>query len=509
MNDAQQRGAVTLVRDASAEPHVLGVYARLIDEFGRADIGWCYWKSGRRVTEALAGKTDLDILVGRASQQDARRILLECGFRLLLPVAERDELAVECYLAHDEPSGRIAHVDLHTRLALGSALLKTHWLPWEEALIRQARPRKGPGPPTLDDTSEAVLLVVRASLELRRFDPVVARRWSSVTGKFAADRARLAVRVDREEVRARAAELLDGEVAAAVAAALFDPRPLQKQHELLRRVRRNVARFRTRSVAEALLCGGWRALRAGSGAVSRRLHQGRPSVRRIPGGGPVIAVIGVDGAGKSTLVRGLSEWLGAEVDVLTLYFGTGDGRPSWFLAPLKALVPLASMLLARKPRGSSHGQVTDRAPGRAYGVLLTVWATVLALEKRVKLRAARRAAARGMVVIADRFPQDEVPDFNDGPLLPRVEHVPRWLRAFEASSYALARALRPDLVIKLAAPPELIAARERTMDPRVIRARTAAMGQLMLGGATVATISASQPVAEVLCAARIAVWRSL
>jgi hypothetical protein len=64
-------------------------------------------------------------------------------------------------------------------------------------------------------------------------------------------------------------------------------------------------------------------------------------------------------------------------------------------------------------------------------------------------------------------------------------------------------------VIKLVASPELIASREPTMDPGVIRARTAAVGQLTLGGAPISAISASQPAADVLRAAKIEIWRAL
>lgn len=523
MTEAAESGALMIERKPSAaregpgawctpaaEPAVLAVYTRLIEGFARAQVGWCYWKSAHRVPAALAGETDLDILVARASQHDARRILLECGFRPFAPVAARAEPTIECYLALDEPSGRIAHVDLHTRLALGSALVRTHWLRWEDALIRRAVAQAGTGLRVLDSASEAVLLVVRASLELRWSDLVTMRRRSSIRRKFALDQERLAACLEHEALRTRAAELLGAQFAAPLAEALFDARPLHRQHRVRRRMRRATARFRTCSAPEALLRGLSRSARAAAAALNRQLfHWPRPWNRQVPSGGAIVAVIGVDGAGKSTLVRGLCEWLGAEVDVLPLYFGTGDGRPSWFLAPLKFLVPLASRLVVLKPAGSSHGTVTDSPPGRAYGILLAIWATILAAEKRVKLRAARRAAVRGMVVITDRFPQDEIPGFNDGPLLPRLGYAPQWLRAFEASCYALAREVRPDLVIKLVASPELIAAREATMDPGVVQSRTAAVGRLTFGGAAITTISASQPVARVLSAAGIAIWRSL
>jgi hypothetical protein len=502
--------SIDILPAPAPEPGVLSVYAALIDGFAREHVAWCYWKSGRRAAAALAGKTDLDILVAPASQHDARRALLECGFRMFAPVADRADPSIECYLSYDEPSGQIAHVDLHTRLTLGGALLKTHRLPWEDSLIRRAAPRGGMKLPLLDQASEAVLLVVRACLELRRSDPVIARNWSSTTNKFDLDRAMLATRVDREAVRARAAALLGEEIATSLAEALFDPRPLQQQRDLRRRLRRNLLRFRTYGGVEGLVRSAWRGCSAAAGTVNRHvLRWPRPWNRRVSGGGIIVAVLAVDGAGKSTLVRGLCAWLGQEVDVLPLYFGTGDGRPSWFLAPLKLLVPVVSRLLRRKPKGASHGVVTDCAPGLAYSLLLTIWATVLAAEKRMKLRAAHRAASRGMVVITDRFPQDEILEFNDGPLLPRLRRVPRWLRTFEASAYALARELRPDLVIKLVASPELIASREPTMDPDVIRARIAAVGRLRLGGAPIKAILASQPAADVLRAAKIEIWRAL
>ena len=492
------------------EPGVLSVYARLIEGFAQARVAWCYWKSSRRADAALAGETDLDILVAPACLHDARRALLECGFRLFSPVADRADPSIECYLHFDEPSGRIAHVDLYARLTLGGTLRKTHRLPWVDSLIRRSAPRGGLRMPLLDAASEAVMLVVRASLELRRSDPVAALNWGRMRRKFELDRALLAERVDREAVRSRAAELVDQKIAAQIADAFFDSRPLHKQPERRRRLRRAFSSYRTCGALEGFARDTSRCLRAAAGKLNRRaLHWPRPWNRRVPGGGIVVAVLAVDGAGKSTLVRGIREWLDREVDVLPLYFGTGDGRQSWFLTPLKLFVPLVSRLLRRKPRGSSHGVVTDRAPGFVYSFLLTIWATVLAVEKRTKIHAAHRAAGRGMVVITDRFPQDEILDFNDGPLLPRLAHVPGFLRTFEASAYSLARKLRPDLVIKLVASPELIAAREPTMDAGVIHARTEAVGRLTLGGASVTAIPASQSVADVLRAAQIKIWRSL
>jgi hypothetical protein len=253
-----------------------------------------------------------------------------------------------------------------------------------------------------------------------------------------------------------------------------------------------------------------RAILWAVGSLNKRyLHAPRPWSRRAPGGGCVVAFIGIDGSGKTTVVGAVRAWLGSEIDVLPIYFGTGAGRPSLFLRPFKLMVPLITPLIGTKPKGASHGRVSNDAPGLLYGVLLTVWATVVAVEKRFKLLAARRGADRGLVVLADRYPQNEVLDFNDGPLLTRLLTAPRWLRRFEAGTYALAHRLPPDLVIKLEVMPKTVARREPDMDPAVIRARIEAIPRIAFPGARVVCIDAERPLADVVHAVKHEIWRLL
>jgi thymidylate kinase len=220
-------------------------------------------------------------------------------------------------------------------------------------------------------------------------------------------------------------------------------------------------------------------------------------------------MIGVDGSGKSTAVATMRSWLGAEIDTMPIYFGTGDGRPSLLLWPLKLLMPVFSRAVKTKPKGSSHGKVSDRPPGLAYSALLTVWAMVVAHEKRNKLVAARRAANRGLVVLADRYPQDEILGFNDGPLLARLAKVPSWLRRLEAGAYALTRRLPPDLVIKLKVLPETAAKREPQMGIELIRDRVASMERLVFPGARVVSVDAEQPLVDVIGKIKREIWRQL
>jgi thymidylate kinase len=488
----------------------LSVLDSAVGEFHRQGISYCYWKSSRRIQSVLRGDADLDLLVGRQDQHRAEMILLMQGFKLFPTVANRDHPSILSFLGHDEPSGRLVHIHLHLRLIVGERLLKNYRLPWEEIVLSRAVLDPQLQIRMLEPTIEAVLLAVRSCVELRRMDPVALIRWQATTRKFALDRADLAARVDPTALRDLATTLLTQELAGMLVDALYGNAELKDQRRFRRSITRHLAAFRTYNAYEARLRSSWRALLWVAGTINGRfLHLPRPWSRRAPGGGCVIAVVGVDGSGKSTVVAAIRAWLSSEVDVVPIYFGTGAGRPSLLLRPFKWLVPLMTRVLKTKPKGASHGDISDRPPGLLYSLLMAVWATVVAREKHNKLLAARRGAQRGLVVVTDRYPQDEIAGFNDGPLLTRLTRVPAWLLRFEAAAYMLARRLPPELVVKLDVLAETAARREPDMGPALIRQRIADLRRLTFAGARTVRIDAEQPLNDVIRAVQREIWRLL
>ena len=507
LNDEHEKNIMSAPR---AESLTLPVLRAAIVELHQHNISYCYWKSGRHIHSVLAGERDLDLLVARQDQHRAEMVLLARDFKLFPAVANRDHPSVLSFLGYDEASGRLVHIHLHVRLIVGERLLKNYRLPWEEVVLARAVLHPTLLIRMLDPTTEAVLLAVRSCLDLRRLDPVTLKSWRTTTRKYARDRAEIAARVDRVALRDLAAALLSEELAGMVVDTINSDRALEDQHRFRRCIGRHLATHRTYNACEARLRAAWRAMLWAAGNMNKHLlHLPRPWSRRAPGGGCVVAVVGVDGSGKTTVVAAIRAWLGSEVDVVPLYFGTGAGRPSLLLRPLKLMVPLMTRFLKTKPKGASHGNVSERPPGRLYSVLMMGWAVIVAREKRNKLLAARRGADRGLVVIADRYPQDEIVGFNDGPLLTRLSQVPRWLRRVEGASYALARDLPPDLVIKLEVLTETAARREPDMDPALIGERIADLRRLTFAGARVTRVDAEQPLADVIRTVKREIWRLL
>jgi len=499
----------TIVRLPVDNP-ILILLLMVLGDFRRQTISYCYWKSSKRIQSVLAGEGDLDLLIARHDQHRAEAILLERGFKLFPSVAMRDHPAILSYLGYDEPSGRLIHLHLHFRLVVGERLHKIYRIPWETEILEWAIPHPLLPVKILDPASEAVLLGVRACLELRRLDPVTFRGWRTTLARFAHDRKQLAETLDRGRLAGRASQLLGNDLGALLADAIYDEGLFDESARLRSAIRKHFAPYRTYNALEARLRSAARAIHWATGGLNRfYLHLPRPWSRRAPGGGCVVALIGIDGSGKTTINATIRAWLSSEVDVMPVYFGTGGGRPSLLLRPFKLLVPLLTRLLKSKPRGSSHGKVSKDAPRLLYSLLLMVWAAVVAREKRTKLLAARRGASRGLVVVTDRYPQNEIRGFNDGPLLTRLAWAPSWLRRWERSAYALAQRLPPDLVIKLIVTPETTARREPDMDPAVIEKRIEEIPRLAFSGARIVSINAEQPLADVIRAVKHEIWSML
>lgn len=488
----------------------LALATGILRALDRAGVKACYWKSRQGADAALAGDKDLDLLVAREDQHRVAELLLACGFKLFPSVPGRDHPSVTSYVGYDAPSGRLYHVHLHLQLVVGERLLKNIRLPWERVLLDQAM--RHPTQPLwlLDPTADALMLLVRACLEMNPLDPLARERWHPSLARYREDLAEALTRSSRQAVTDLAGRLLGAELGRAVGAALSSENLLAKRGSLRRRLRRRLNGYCLYGPVEAQARALARAAHGLTGRLNRTLvHGPRPWSRRAPGGGCVIAVVGLDGSGKSTAIATLRRWLTPEVDLIPIYFGTGDGRPSLPLAVFKLLLPLAGLIFRRKPAGSSHGTITQRAPGIAYTVCLSIWATLVAIEKRGKLKRARRAAGRGMVVVADRYPQNEIPTFNDGPLLHRLRGVPAALRRFEDETYARAAAMPPDLVLKLVTTPEVTARREPAMCSGIITQRAEEFSRLAFPGTRVVTIDANQSLDLVTRDIKGAVWSAL
>lgn len=196
--------------------------------------------------------------------------------------------------------------------------------------------------------------------------------------------------------------------------------------------------------------------------------------RRIsPSGGLVVAILGCDGAGKSTTLSYVKREFNKKLDVVSVYLGSGDGSSSILRKPMK--------LVARKVSGKGVGHAVEKEyaenkrisiKSRLYSVAKILWAVTLAKEKKKKLRNIVKARNNGLLVLTDRYPQIIIPGASDGPLLSRYRSGKGLLKRiadWEERIYELFARNAPDLVIKLTVSPETAIKRKPEMTVEEIR----------------------------------------
>lgn len=210
----------------------------------------------------------------------------------------------------------------------------------------------------------------------------------------------------------------------------------------------------------------------------------------------VIAVIGADGSGKSTLTADIIKSLQPRGPVQRYYLGLVSGEMGDKIKQLPLIGVRLEAHLARKAQRAQDRQ--HKLPGTGTGLIMYV----LSLWRRHRFKRLIALSRQGVTVITDRYPQAEIPGFRyDGPALPgsgSESGLIRWLAAREQMLYEWMASHRPTLVIRLNIDAETAAARKPDHDLAELQDKIAVAPRLRFNGARIVDVDASQPYAQVL-----------
>lgn len=502
-------------------PDSIDTPLRVFKEFARESVVYCHWESNAELQEGLLGYKDLDVLVEKGCSRSLNNALIEAGFKRFQAVATNGFPAVEDYLGLDLETGMLCHLHLHHQIVMGEKHLKSYHLPWEQKVLATRVFDHKEKVYITDPNMEILLLLVSAALKLRIRDRIFYFfRKNYFSNAELSEFHWLQDRLDLDKVIANAEMLLPKKSIEPFKEIITTSQPTIHQITQFRKhTKPEMQLYRTYTAFGA----GWRQyLRElvwiGRYINKKYLHTAVPLKRVNVKGGLLVAVLGCDGAGKSTQIKEIQKWLSWKVDVLPVYFGSGDGSSSLLRWPMKLAAKLLrnrTGIRAEKYQNvSNHHEddASERRSGSRLGLIAKVlWASALALEKRRKLRKANMARNRGMVVICDRYPQNQIMGFNDGPLLSGLlghrSSILRAIARWEGRPYSLAEDYSPDIVIKLTITPDLAVERKKDMCIEESWRRVEAINNLQYGSETkVKVIDASKPLDEVLLEMKRCIW---
>jgi thymidylate kinase len=498
-----------LSRRCSGRRSMLEAIRRLFECLDAQGVEYCHWKSNAFLGAALDGEGDLDLLVRREHGDLFEALLTSLRFKQMTMPRWRSVPSVLHYLGLDPDTGLLVHLHVYLRLVTGGSLAKPCWLPLEALLLESRRRLDGVWVPAKD--AELLLFVLRKMLE-----------YSSPTeGPLAVRESRRAVLelewllaggtlAQAERLVDRWLPQIDRALFRRAAAALMPSGSIPRRCLIAATVR---WRLRHCMLQGLPLLEGARAARLVRWVILRCL--GRPPRARPLRGGVLVAVVGPEASGKSTLVRELRDWLAQHMSVTLVHAGK---PPSTSLTALPDL--LLPFLRRALPRHRSFQVDHDRLSGDATvsgtrAMLYAVRAVLLASSRRRLLERAQRTVVGGALVISDRFPSMTIGAADSAQLD----------AAMPGSSVALLRRLgmlerrlyrdirTPDIVFRLDLSPAMAVARnaERDKDETdaYVRHRHARWILPQFPASRVLDLDTARPLAETLLTAKQAVWECL
>lgn len=490
---------------SSTEPSALQLIERLCAELDAYGVAYCHWKSNDVLERALSGESDLDLLVHRGDARRFEDALERLGFRVVEPPPLHRVPNVFHAYGVDPLTGRLAHIHAHYELVLGDDTTKNYRLPIEEAYLASAE-RRGFMPVPAAEPEFAVF-VIRMVLKHCTWDATVFGK-GRLSASEVHELMHLIQRADDEGVGGVIDEHLPMIGRSLFDRCLWSLRPgtsrsfgIRTAHFVERALGANARR---RPGLDAVV-RSWRRMLT----LARRHVVRRPSPRARLGSGSVVAIVGGDGSGKTTVVADLSTWLSGHVTTAT--FHLGKPRPSIASTVMQVAWRGTARHVMRGPSVSEADLSASDGSAMSLRAKMRLARQVMVARDRVREhRRARRVAARGGIAIADRFPLVEI-ELMDGPLAGQMVttagagRLVRFLARREQAYYA--RIGDPDILIVLRVSPDVAAERRRGIDAeQAVRRRSEEIRDIDWSRLPAVVIDADRPMADVLREVRSAVW---
>jgi thymidylate kinase len=469
-----------------------GLLDRLVKALDAQGVIYCQWKGHWSADRWATGEGDVDLLVDHGAITKFRNLVGELGFKLARAPGARQIPGVESYFGHDPAVPRPLHLHVHYRLVLGDYWRTTYSIPIERPMLDTAVDGgffRIPAP-----EYQFLVFVLRMVLRQRRraLHYALGRWLRGIRRQLdyleeTSDRPSLAEAI-RQHLPSMSLEFFDR----CVAVLRGQGGPISRAVLMWQLHRRLVAHARRAPLAAVLSAAIEKTLPR---SLVQLLFDGR---MRVAGGGTVVALIGGDGAGKSTCARELGLWLSD--DFATMRAHLGNPPRSGLTLAVGGLLKVKQALdqLLRRERSSvSHIELlrhlcTARDCYRLY----------------VKVH---RFAARGGIAICDRYP---VPEnrLHVGPRIPELlsaqpNAFARYLRDAEVSFYERIRP--PHSLIVLRLDPELAVQRKPEEPADYVRARGQMVWETDWNATQAHVVDASRTLPEVLKDLKSILWSVL
>lgn len=483
---------------------MLTISKKLFDSWNHNDLNYCHWKSNEHLMEGLDGITDLDVLLDIKHRSIGHELLRECNFLSCSSQFGSRYPNVEDWIGFDNETGKLIHLHLHYEMITGHKGMKEYSLPWTDEVLSARIVDKSTGVYISDPNYEILTLYTRFGLKAHYKQIKKSKSDSFSIGE---DNIReidyLKARVQWQKV----AELLT----------CYYKSDANKVLRIMQSENISGSDFIILKKLAEKNMKSWRRYSSLGVTLRTILYHSAPRIQRlakklgytlvtrktpISGKAPIITFMGQDGAGKSTVVKDIREWLSWKLEVSQFYLGSGDHYQPW----------------EKRLQNRLHGS------NNPFAKLICKWLPFSYLSKLGKnvyetIVKANKYANKGGIVLFDRYPQIQYVGINDGPKIrTSIMHNAKNVILYAIADFYAKReekylqkavAYSPDVVIKLMLTPEESIRRKPHENYDAVKQKHEIIKSLKFDESAVYSVDATQDYEKEIIEIKNIIWRHI
>ncbi len=486
---------------------MLDIIKNMTKLFSDNNITYCHWKSNIDLDDACKGVGDLDLLFDRVQYILVTQLLVGLGFKRAESNIDRQYPGIEDYFGYDSQTGIIVHLQTHYQLVTGQPLTKNYHFPIEKLMLDNLY--KGPDEqlPVPVKEIELALHVCRTFTKLGFKQVARPRKFSKLLIEVQEELLYLMPSgidaLDTNLIK-QAIPYVDFSLFIRAVQAIQNKSGVFEWLLIRAKILRSLSAIKRRTPFNHILAWNvrrWYLL------WNSKIERTTPK-RSLATGGYGVAIIGSDGAGKSSAIKGLETWLKPYITVKT--FHMGRPKPSIYTKVMSRLVRIIDSI--------SKSSLTIPHPGRecrewpSYIAWIPAYLLLSVARDRWKCyEKIRKCIGSGGFVVCDRFPMEGI-ELMDSPRIKLVANLDspfyKKISLLEKSYYK--KLSRLNMTFMLVVSPEVAAVRQPSDGVEYVKIRAAEALRFSKNAPDdVVIIDASASLDDVASQIKTTVWKSI
>lgn len=426
---------------------MLDLIKNLIEELNKNNIKYCQWKSNINLDKALSGFDDLDLLVAWKDISRFESTVLALNFKsafnknILFP-------SVEHYFGCDLTTGKIVHLHVYYKIITGPSLTKSYAFNIEDAILNNLEANNLSEMPIPLRYVEFVIYTIRTMTKLSFLCEHLLLRNSFV--KIHQEMSYLYSELDDEKIESFLQiyfPTLKLELLKECMSAIIDRKHIRLFH-LGKKIRCAIDKHRRISRSKELEHLLFQIIYR----ILNRLFFHRK--KRFNTGGVLIAIVGADATGKTTITNELYKWLSKNFTTHLIH--TGKPPSAILTFPMNLAIKIIKLVK------SKSGQCCV-SENKKVSALMAVRLMVLAYDRSKLIRRFWRKAVNGDIVICDRYPSTDIGVMDSRRMQPKeLKGFKKILAEYEQRCYESIP--MADVILQLYVPVEIAVERNNIRD---------------------------------------------